>query len=125
MMKKLIALFIGASAILLGASMADANQIGEAVTDEKPKTEETSTLPPSHEIGEPEFEGELGESGAYHEVKKGDSLWKIAGQYKVDFKEVLKLNTHLADPDLIYPHELIELPSNQVQGIQEAYKKYN
>jgi LysM repeat protein len=117
--KKLLAFFIGASAILIGATMADANQIGEAVTEEKPKTEETSTLPPSHEEGQEEF----GESGVHHEVKKGDSLWKIAGYYHVDFKKLIDINSHLENPDLIYPKELIELPINQVHGIQEVTKE--
>lgn len=121
-MKNLLALFIGASAILIGASMANASEIGEALTEDKPIIEETSTNPPPHEEGQEEF-GEI--DGKYHRVKKDDTLWKIAGYYHVDFGELLDLNTHFIDPDLIYPSDLVKLPSNQVQGIQEAYKIKN
>ena len=127
-MKKVVALLIVIASFLFSASVIHANQIGEALTEddktEKDKAEETSTLPPSHEIGEPQFEGELGEEGAFHQVKKGDTLFKIAGYYNIDFGEILDLNTQFIDPDLIYPNDLVKLPSNQVQGIHEAYFNY-
>jgi LysM repeat protein len=123
-MKKLFALGVILTGFLLSASIASAGEIGEALTEEQNPSEETSTLPPhAGELGEPQYE-ELGEGEVHHEVKKGDTLWKIAGYYHVDFKEVLRLNDHLQDPNLIYPKELIELPNNQVQGIQEAYFNY-
>lgn len=120
-MKKIIALFIGASTILIGATLANANQIGEALTDGKEKIEETSTNPPPHTEGQEEF-GEVGE--VHHQVEKGDTLFLIAGYYHVDFKELVDLNTQFENPNLIYPDDIVKIPSNQVQGIQEAYFNY-
>ncbi|MGE0912018.1 spore coat assembly protein SafA [Bacillus atrophaeus] len=49
-----------------------------------------------------------------HIVQKGDSLWKIAEKYGVDFEEVKKLNTQLSNPDLIMPGMKIKVPSEGV-----------
>ncbi|PRS02477.1 peptigoglycan-binding protein LysM [Bacillus atrophaeus] len=49
-----------------------------------------------------------------HIVQKGDSLWKIAEKYGVDFEEVKKLNTQLSNPDLIMPGMKIKVPSGGV-----------
>ena len=122
-MNKLLVLGIALTSLLFGASIIYAGEIGEALIDE-PNIEETSTLPPhADEIDKAKYGEELGEQAVYHQVKKGDSLWKIAGNYHVNFKDVLNLNTHFIDPDLIYPDDLVKLPSNQVQGIQDAYKR--
>jgi nucleoid-associated protein YgaU len=122
-MKRLIALTLGVATICLCAFAPFPPDTGEVIVDGIYK--EASTLPPQHEIGEPEFDGEYGEDSVHHVVKKDDTLWKIAGQYHVDFKELVDLNTQFIDPDLIYPNDLVKLPINQVQGIQEAYKKFN
>ncbi|MCC9022276.1 spore coat assembly protein SafA [Bacillus nakamurai] len=49
-----------------------------------------------------------------HIVQKGDSLWKIAEKYGVDFEEIKKLNTQLSNPDLIMPGMKIKVPSEAV-----------
>ena len=122
-MNKLLVLGIALTSLLFGASVIYAGEIGEALTEEL-NIEETSTLPPhADEIDEAKYGEELGEQAVYHQVKKGDSLWKIAGNYHVNFKDVLNLNTHFIDPDLIYPDDLVKLPNNQVQGVQDAYKR--
>lgn len=43
-------------------------------------------------------------------TQKGDSMWKIAKEYHVLFHELLKLNKHYPNQDLIHPNDKIELP---------------
>ena len=43
-------------------------------------------------------------------VQKGDSMWRIAKEYNVIFAELLRLNRHYQNPNLIHPHDRIELP---------------
>lgn len=47
-----------------------------------------------------------------HIVQKGDTLWKIAKQYGIDFEELKRLNSHLANPDYIVPGMEIILPDD-------------
>lgn len=44
-------------------------------------------------------------------VRQHDSMWKIAKRYNVSFQELLKLNKHYVNQDLIHPNDKIELPS--------------
>lgn len=43
-------------------------------------------------------------------VKKGDSMWLIAQRYKVSFDEVLRLNSHYSNPDMIHIGDKIIIP---------------
>lgn len=43
-------------------------------------------------------------------VQKGDSMWRIAKEYHVLFHELLKLNRHYPNQNLIHPNDKIELP---------------
>lgn len=45
-----------------------------------------------------------------HTVQKGDTLWKIAKMYGVDFEELKAANPQLANPDLIMPGMKIIIP---------------
>ena len=54
-----------------------------------------------------------------HIVQKGDTLWKIAKKYGVDF-DTLKTNTQLSNPDLIMPGMKIKVPSKSVHMKQQA-----
>ena len=45
-----------------------------------------------------------------HIVQKGDTLWKIAKKYGVNFEELKKLNTQLSNPDMIMPGMKIKIP---------------
>ena len=49
-----------------------------------------------------------------HVVQKGDTMWKIAKKYGVDFKELLRLNSQISTPDVIYPGARIKIPSKRV-----------
>ncbi|VEF47485.1 spore coat assembly protein SafA [Bacillus freudenreichii] len=46
-----------------------------------------------------------------HIVQKGDTLWKIAKKYGVDFEELKKMNAQLSNPDMIMPGMKIKVPA--------------
>ncbi len=54
--------------------------------------------------------------GAQCNVSKGDSLWRIAKEYHVDFSKLMELNKALKDRDLIYPEQKIEMQGDAGQG---------
>ncbi|MCZ0756767.1 SafA/ExsA family spore coat assembly protein [Anoxybacillus sp. J5B_2022] len=58
-----------------------------------------------------------------HIVQKGDTLWKIAQKYGVDFEQLKKINGHLSDPNLIMPGMKIKIPTAGVQVKKEMQKK--
>lgn len=47
------------------------------------------------------------------ETQKGDSMWRIAKRYKIPFREILELNKHYPNPDLIHPNDDIQLPDGE------------
>ncbi|WP_329955792.1 SafA/ExsA family spore coat assembly protein [Calidifontibacillus erzurumensis] len=49
-----------------------------------------------------------------HIVQKGDTLWKIAQKYGVDFNELKQVNSHLSNPDMIMPGMKIKIPTGSV-----------
>ncbi|MEH7442312.1 SafA/ExsA family spore coat assembly protein [Bacillus sp. JJ1122] len=46
-----------------------------------------------------------------HIVQKGDTLWKIAKKYGVNFEELKKMNAQLSNPDMIMPGMKIKVPT--------------
>jgi len=46
-----------------------------------------------------------------HTVVKGDSMWKIAVKYQVGLSELKETNPHIKNPALIYPGDIITIPS--------------
>ncbi|RAS77829.1 SafA/ExsA family spore coat assembly protein [Priestia endophytica] len=50
-----------------------------------------------------------------HIVQKGDTLWKIAKKYGVNFEEIKEVNSQLSNPDMIMPGMKIKVPTNSVQ----------
>lgn len=50
------------------------------------------------------------------DVSQGDSMWKIAKRYRVDFQDVLDLNKHFKNQSLIHPTDEVELP-NGSEGV--------
>jgi morphogenetic protein associated with SpoVID len=58
-----------------------------------------------------------------HIVQKGDTLWKIAEKYGVDFEQLKKINGHLSDPNMIMPGMKIKVPTAGVPVKKEAPKK--
>jgi uncharacterized YkwD family protein/spore coat assembly protein SafA len=43
-------------------------------------------------------------------VKPGDSMWKIAVKYQVGLSEIIEANPEVANPDLIYPDQKLNIP---------------
>ena len=52
-------------------------------------------------------------ASTHYTVQAGDSLWKIARQFKISFIEILRENRNLKNPALIYPHQVINLPQGK------------
>ncbi|MBQ8545349.1 MAG: SafA/ExsA family spore coat assembly protein [Clostridia bacterium] len=46
-----------------------------------------------------------------HTVVKGDTMWKIAVKYEVGLSEIKGANTHIKNPDLIYPGDKLYIPT--------------
>jgi len=55
-----------------------------------------------------------------HIVQKGDTLWKIAQKYGVDFQELKQMNSHLSNPDMLMPGMKIKVPTGNVHVKKEA-----
>lgn len=49
-------------------------------------------------------------SAQHCRTQKGDSMWRIAKEYHVLFHELLKLNKHYPNQNLIHPGDKIEIP---------------
>lgn len=54
--------------------------------------------------------------GAQCNVQKGDSLWRIAKEYHINWHRLMQLNKHLKDRNLIYPNQKIEMQLDSGQG---------
>lgn len=56
-----------------------------------------------------------------HTVVRGDTMWKIALRYEVGLSEIKGANTHIANPNLIYPGQVLNIPS--VDSTVTSYEK--
>ena len=45
-----------------------------------------------------------------HTVVSGDSMWKIAVKYEVGLSEIKSANSHIKNPDIIYPGQVLNIP---------------
>ena len=45
-----------------------------------------------------------------HTVRKGDTLWAVAGQYCVELAALLRANPQIKNPNRIYPGEAVKVP---------------
>lgn len=46
-----------------------------------------------------------------HTVVAGDTMWKIAVKYEVGLSEIKSANTHIVNPNLIYPGQVLTIPT--------------
>lgn len=46
-----------------------------------------------------------------HTVVRGDTMWKIAVKYEVGLAEIKSANPQIANPDLIYPGQILNIPT--------------
>ena len=47
---------------------------------------------------------------ASHTVQRGDTMWKLAVQYQVGTSEIIDANPQVANPNLIYPGDVLTIP---------------
>ena len=45
-----------------------------------------------------------------HTVVSGDTMWKLAVKYQVGTSEIIAANPQVANPDLIYPGQILNIP---------------
>lgn len=55
-----------------------------------------------------------------HKVVSGDTMWKLAVKYEVGTSEIIQANPQVANPDLIYPGQILNIP--QVDQSVTAYE---
>lgn len=55
-----------------------------------------------------------------HKVVRGDTMWKLAVQYHVGTSEIIQANPQVADPDLIYPGQILQIP--QLESTVSSYE---
>ena len=63
-----------------------------------------------------------------HKVVAGDTMWKIAVKYEVGLSEIKSANPQIANPDLIYPGQVLNIPitsSSVVSFEQEVIRLVN
>ena len=60
-------------------------------------------------------------AAATHTVIKGDTMWKIATKYEVGLSEIKSANTHIKNPDLIYPGDILNIPTKDTAT--DSYEK--
>lgn len=51
-----------------------------------------------------------GAAGLTHTVVSGDTMWKLAVKYEVGTSEIIDANRQVANPDLIYPGQVLNIP---------------
>lgn len=56
-----------------------------------------------------------------HTVVAGDSMWKIAVRYEVGLSEIKAANPQIANPDLIYPGQVLNVP--ETDSAVRAFEK--
>ncbi len=50
-------------------------------------------------------------SAVTYTVASGDTMWKIAVRHEVGLSEIKAANPHIANPDLIYPGQVLNIPT--------------
>ena len=69
------------------------------------------------------------DSGSVHTVKKGDTMWNIAQENGMALGELVALNPHIKNPDLIHPGEKVNLGAASTAGaafpVSSSYDKWS
>jgi len=53
-----------------------------------------------------------------HTVARGDTMWKIAVKYEVGLSEIKSANPQIANPDLIYPGQVLNIPTTNTSVLE-------
>jgi len=56
-----------------------------------------------------------------HKVVPGDTMWKLAVQYQVGTSEIISANPQVANPNLIYPGDILNIP--QISDTVRSYEQ--
>lgn len=56
-----------------------------------------------------------------HTVVRGDTMWRLAVKYEVGLSEIRSANPQISNPDLIYPGQILTIPTGDAQ--QTSYEK--
>jgi uncharacterized YkwD family protein/spore coat assembly protein SafA len=56
-----------------------------------------------------------------HTVVRGDTMWRLAVKYEVGLSEIRSANPQISNPDLIYPGQILSIPTKDAQ--QTSYEK--
>jgi morphogenetic protein associated with SpoVID len=46
-----------------------------------------------------------------HVIQRGETLWQIAQQYRIDFNALIFENPQIQNPDMIFPGQVIIIPA--------------
>ncbi|MBE6716670.1 MAG: SafA/ExsA family spore coat assembly protein [Ruminococcaceae bacterium] len=52
-----------------------------------------------------------------HTVVSGDTMWKIAVKYEIGLSEIIEANPQIANPDLIYPDQVLNIPASDYAAL--------
>lgn len=58
---------------------------------------------------------------ASHTVQRGDTMWKLAVKYQVGTSEIIDANPQIANPNLIYPGDVLTIP--ETDASVRAYER--
>ena len=58
---------------------------------------------------------------ASHTVQRGDTMWKLAVKYEVGTSEIIAANPQVANPNLIYPGDVLTIP--ETDSTVRAYEQ--
>ena len=60
----------------------------------------------------------LASANTTHKVVSGDTMWKIAVKYEVGLSEIISVNSHISNPELIYPGQVINIPATDSKVLE-------
>ncbi len=56
-------------------------------------------------------------------VRKDDSIWRIAQRYHLDYQELLRINKHFKNPKIIHPNDKVNMPQENTGTYTEQDSK--
>lgn len=59
-----------------------------------------------------------------HRVVRGDTMWKLSRAYGVTLESVINANPQVKDPDLIYPDDILHIPTDDDDAASYEYEVF-
>ncbi len=85
-----------------------------------PQISDPDLIYPGQIINIPSGSGSSNNSN-YYTVQSGDTLSEIAQNFGISLQDLLSLNPQISDPDLIYPGQIINIPSGSGSSNNSNY----